>query len=359
MTGRPLKLLISARDPGAAHNMIPVIRQSRVRDDIDPIVVASGAAKGIFSKNGIACEAADINGDLAVAGAQLIDRIAPDAILAGSSGPDAGIDEALILGGGDIPAFVLQDFWGDINPAVGPKADCYLVIDETAACLTRDRGARSVEIVGAPKYRIYEKFDIAAASDAARGRAGAGADTTLAVFFGQPHLPPVPCARAVKAFFNAAASASDNVRLLYRPHPREETVPSAVDVITDLSTEDWLCGCDIAGTFFSNCAFDLAHLNRRSPKPLVAMICLGGIPGIHDRYVEMTALETIPVCDAGLALPCGTLPDLPEAIKTAMSAETRTEIAAHARAVLPDPIAAPDRILDRIRKDVSLAATAS
>ena len=92
-----MRLLISARDPGAAHSLLPVIRKALADERFDVSIAASGAAAEIFSRAGIPFHRCGAAAEALLAEAdEALRRCSPDAVLVGLSGPDVGIDEALL-----------------------------------------------------------------------------------------------------------------------------------------------------------------------------------------------------------------------------------------------------------------------
>ena len=90
--------------------------------------------------------------ELLATAAAIVRERKPDVILASASSFGSGIDEAL-LASRDTKTFCIQDFWGDVNLSLGVPADTYLVMDDDAARISRERwGVRTV-VVGAPKIR--------------------------------------------------------------------------------------------------------------------------------------------------------------------------------------------------------------
>ena len=362
MTGRVIKLMVSARDSGAAQNLTPVIRDARTDPRFQVTVVADGAAKNVFSSKNISFETAENrHTTLAEAGQFLVAHHCPDAILAGGSGPGTGIDEALIVAGRGRPCFVLQDYWADVNPAIRGADVVFFVIDEKAGQLSWDLHRAKTVVSGPPKYRDYQTLDLWTRSVELREKLGIAADRPIACFFGQAGLPPKAYARTVAAFFAAASVALENPILCFRRHPNEppgalvEIERATAVSVADASrgtAEEWLSLAAISASCFSNSGYDLAYLNRAAPEPLGAMIYVMGEPEIRLTYQEWTKLTTEPVSAQGLALKVEDMALLSKSVHDGLTAETRQRLWQAARELLPDPSRACARILDRIRADV-------
>jgi len=149
---RPFRLLISARDPGAANNLAPIARLAQASSTLTLHLVAAEPAARIFAEHGLEPEKISAPDDtLPALAARLLEQHQPDAVLVGLSGPGRGIDEALLAAArGRVPSWALQDFWGDVNNGFGAYADTYLVRDDTAARITRTRAPVNTLVSGLP-----------------------------------------------------------------------------------------------------------------------------------------------------------------------------------------------------------------
>ena len=141
------------------------------------------------------------------------------------------------------------------------------------------------------------------------------ADTdTLAVFFGQPHLPEAAMARSCILYNKAVLDAAPSATLFYRPHPREDR-DRVVEILSQASSEGCaptlaedgdtnalLTACDSAASAFSNCGYDLAWLNRYAKTPLAVMMYVMTEPDIRQIWRDYTGLYSEPVSDQGLAV---------------------------------------------------------
>ena len=78
---------------------------------------------------------------------RLIKLLKPDIILVGLSGPDSGVDEALIACASGTPTYAIQDFWGDVNSGFGSLPNTYFVLDKAAANITKLRAPGSRIII--------------------------------------------------------------------------------------------------------------------------------------------------------------------------------------------------------------------
>lgn len=372
MTPVVQRLLISARDPGAAHN-IAVVADAAIADcRFNPTVIGDNAGYDILSAAGlpvIRAEIGNIEPECASGvtkalkrAVDIIDRFQPDAILTGLSGPDIGIDEMLLEAAGKTPTYSLQDFWGHVNCSVSARADVYFVADDEAALISRRLHGVRAEVAGSPKYALYEKFDPSLAAARARASLAEEGGRPLACVFGQAlsTITPGPYQNTVVEFFQSVAENFDLPILLYRPHPREddkgieETLARVriagleVRNVRQLDTESWLSACDVMATCYSNCGYDLAFLNRYSDRPLGVLINLNYEKDIRNFYRQVANFDTIPVSELSLTLEATSSLDIGRCVRAAQTPETRETIWRRAKSILPDPQRSAERILDRI-----------
>ena len=164
MTGSgPFRLLLSARDPAAAHGIAALHRMWSADTRFELQVVAQSPAWELLAGHGVAAihvpglrvtspASSDVRALLSLADEVLRD-FRPDALLTGLSGPhDCGIDEAL-QERCDSPRIVLQDFWGEQNRILGGHVELALVLDDLAAELTRAKHGTHSLVVGSPRQR--------------------------------------------------------------------------------------------------------------------------------------------------------------------------------------------------------------
>ena len=126
---KSVKLLASANDTGAAKQLIQVLSLARSTYNIPISVVASHETAEIFEGSDFDLFLWDIprtqRSDLRTSrenldeAKRLIKLLKPDIILVGLSGPDSGVDEALIACASGTPTYDIQDFWSDVNSGFG------------------------------------------------------------------------------------------------------------------------------------------------------------------------------------------------------------------------------------------------
>lgn len=375
-----LRLLITARDAGAAFHLIEIARAAAAMPDIALTVVTQRPASRYFADAGIAQTILDLQpahtptdaaAKALLAEAQtLLDTLRPDAILCGLSTPgDGGIDEAM-LAAFTGPSLVLQDFWGETNRFFGRAADLYLTLDEEGQRLTRSRHDLDAVVIGSPRHSAYAAFSIAKIRQDMRRQIGAGDDTAVIGFFGQALHRLGGYRRTLQTWAEAALNQPQPKLTVYRPHPRE-TESEAVwtsDLFADMGltcvmldrcdVEHALLACDVVCSAFSNCTYDVAYLNRFSAVPLATPVSLFFDPEIIDYFHRMVRLDEFPYLKAGLVLPARDAGALADLIATAAGAETRAHYWRAAQS-LADPQRAPARALEQVRLAVRRASAAT
>lgn len=361
---RPLRVLLSARDPGAAHHVVAIARAGLSDDRFELDIVATGAAEVVLRGTGLAFHALPLALDEAALRAQATTHLAdhaPDAVLVGGSGPGPGIDEAL-LASAAVPTYAFQDYWGDVNLALGPPAGTYFVLDGYAAELTRRRVGARVRVVGSPKHASYAGLDLRALR--ARGRAAVAPDHVLIGVFGQSLWPRAGYRRTCEALATALVDLGEGrAQLVYWPHPKESPEDAAAvrEVLGAAglelgappwrSTEEGLCACDLVVTGYSTCGYDQMHLNRLSPAPLGVVVYAAFDPEIRSLASAAGGSPTPPV-EGGLGLVVEVEADLATTLQTALTEPARRSAWRAARSRLIAPEGAASRILGTIAEDL-------
>jgi hypothetical protein len=369
-----LRLLVSARDPGAAFHLCEVVRYARDVGGIEVTLVAATPALIIFERAGfdvrhsIANSTADPMGGagralIAEAERLLID-LKPDALLVGLSGPDCGIDEALIACANGIPTYALQDFWGDVNPGFGKTPGTYFVLDEEAAALTRARVNAKIIVTGSARHNATVRLDHAQLRSRTRALWGVPEAEPVLAYFGQPlwHLTGYGTTLAKTAAAFSRIRPGANIR--YRPHPKEGAperaraldflAASGVAVAADTSSsaEGSLCASDLCCTCFSSCGLDHVYLNRSASAPLGGMLFLLFEPDVQRYYLEFSRLDDLPLSRMGLTRTVRQHEALDDAVREALNDQWRTHVWQRARATVGEPSDASARIVETVSTDV-------
>ena len=320
----PIRVLVSARDPGAAAQVRALCPTLRADARLAVAVAASGPAFDTLDAAGerpvrFALPDGSVHvppgGDPATlldAARRLIASAAPDVLLVGISSLGVGLDEALLACAAGRPTFALQDYPGDANAVAGAYAGTYLVRDALAARITRERfGAATIQ-VGSLRHAAYARLDVERLRAGTRARIGAATDRLVVGFFGQP--PEIPGHEAAVAHLSdALARWPARPLALLREHPKVPALRErhalalrragvAVYEAVGGDVEPWLAACDVVTTGFSHCSMDYAFLDARSARPLGSVVFLLTTPEIRAFLQTYTGLERPDGVEAGLGL---------------------------------------------------------
>lgn len=317
------KVLLSARDPGAAGS-IAVLCEDLSKTGLFVItLVASGSAYSMLKQKGLNPVFFEISEGkdsvdpvtepvslLFEKTSGILDKFKPDVVITGLSSFGAGIDEALIYLS-DVPVFAVQDFWGDVNLSLGKPADVYLVMDEYAAEITRKRCMARTEIIGSPKYSRYAFIDIEGMRKRSREYLGASEDEKVIGWFGQH--PDIPGYKDVfGSFLETVVRLKGDYIFFFREHPKfgassEKNVDflrskgvSAIDVTGIGNAEEWISACDLLVTPFSLCGLDHAYMSAYSATPLGAVLYLMNNMEIKSFFIKNIGFEHIPTVSSGI-----------------------------------------------------------
>lgn len=317
------KLLMSARDPGAAANIAVLYEDLREICLFDIDLFASGSAYLMLKQKGFDPHLFEVeigkdhvdpsmesSSHLLEKASEILKKTGPDIVITGLSSFGAGIDEALIFLS-DVPVFAVQDFWGDVNLSLGKPADVYLVMDEYAAEITKKRCGARTEIIGSPKYSRYAFFDIEGMRKRSRKYLGASEGKRVIGWFGQH--PDIPGYKDVfGAFLEAVARLKGDYTFFLREHPKfcassKKNVDflrsrgvSAIDVTGIGNAEEWISACDLLVTPFSLCGLDHAYMSAFSAKPLGNVLYLMNNESIIDFFIRTSGIKTMPTVYSGM-----------------------------------------------------------
>ena len=346
-----LRLLISARDAGAAHHLAPVAKLALQTPGIKLSLIASEPALGLLRAQGLDPSPIEHQTDslCATARSQLA-RHQPDAVLVGLSGPDAGIDEAL-LAEAQVPTFALQDFWGDVNPGFGRYADTYLVRDRLAAELTRQRSGAACLVTGSPTTNTApDALQQQLLAQRLRDRLRIDRTTPLMLLCSQPLWQQAGYAQSLRD----ALQRLPQGLLLVRRHPRESTAdrhrlrrllqnhcrtPWRID---DSPLPQQLAGAQLVVSAFSNTGLDRVHYNRAAPGNAASPLFLLQQPKLRRLFRDWTGLAQHPLVSLRAACGIQRKGQLGAQLGAALTAKKRRQCAQKARGLNPTPSAAAE-----------------
>jgi hypothetical protein len=365
----PLRLLISARDPGAAMHLGPICRAASQDPRFSLSIVAQPPAADLLHDLGLpvrrlpALAARDPAGPVAEKLLRLADALLhefrPDVLLCGLSSPgEGGIDEAL-LARRVAPALLMQDFWGEQNTFFGRSADKAIVLDVHAAQVSQQRHGLPSLVAGSPRHADYAGMNFPAVR--ARIRAlfqGKHNETTRYIgLFTQPLDHFGGYWSSLNAWAECVRALPFATRVIHHPHPRESAPQRArmldwleaqrLDYVTieEGRPEEALVACDAACTLFSNCAYDAAYLNFFSDEPLVTPVLMLFDSEIRDFLCSAADLRELPYVRHGLARTVWSVSELSGALFDASSIVGRQAAWEGSKAHLQSPQEAVQRIL--------------
>lgn len=358
-----LRLLLSARDPGAAQLVAQLVPVLAYTPGVELKLLAQGAAIAAFRTAGLAHDAIDLAA-LAVAddplrptllarAQQVLDAWRPDAVVVGLSGPGIGIDEALTLQCADRPVIALQDYEGWVVNGFGRRAPDYLVADDAAAQLTRRHPGIRTHTIGALKYARYAHLDVLSLRETGRRLLGdAPLPRQVVTFYGQPAWGFEGYRETVSAFTAQAGASGAAVQWLYRAHPKEtaDERRGLVDLFgaaglliapcpaPDIDTS--LAMTDGAVTVFSSAAIDHVYLQRVAPAPMGVAWFLLIHPAIRSRLRHDNGSEEPAVAQQGLALCTRHASEIGPTLAALADGRLRQQQAERIAQALPDPASA-------------------
>ncbi|WP_422371742.1 hypothetical protein [Hoeflea sp.] len=362
-SGESKRFLLSARDTGAAGHIL-AIASGLLERGYEARLVMQGAALRLARRIGAHCEDAStwldetdpLNPATRAALGRTLAETRPDAVICGiSSFHSNGIDEALMLAASDqgIRCFAMQDFWGDVKFVDGVRADDYLVLDETAARITRSATGAACHVVGSPKHANLVTHNYGKAREAFRRAHEIGADDQVVCLFGQS----LQALKGYETVLSDLASTLIDQRqhsLIYKPHPLESSsqIASTVSLLTAKGLppnavvsdpiEAVLSGCDVALSCFSTIGLDAAYLCRATGRGPV--VVYADYPAdITGYWRNESGLTILPAAHDGYALLAKDRSTLARCLTDSTSPEVRWKLRQKVEQVLPDPRAAVER----------------
>lgn len=317
------RILITARDPSAASSVSNLLKTLSKDNRFDISVAAQQPAYEIIYNYSVIDDIRLIkvptifNEDkLLIEADNLIKRISPDIILTSLSGPDYGIDEAVlaISPENNCGPYSLQAYWGDINENLQAKAKTYFVIDRFAANITQKRISAKTCVVGSLKHEAYADIHPKAFRDKFRKELNVRQSDYVIGFYGQPLNGVKGYKETVSSFSKSVSEVKKNVIIVYRPHPKESLEskkwtekqlrlsgkPFKMDI--GIEIEPGLCGADLIVSAFSTCCYDAQQMIRVSSEPLGIPVYLRFNLDLVSWYEKHTHLEKIPMTGSEMAI---------------------------------------------------------
>jgi hypothetical protein len=367
-----MKLLITARDPATAlsfEKLIPellesgrfelrVLCQEPAFQMLQPFVPADTLYAIPKDEFALVLEDAFLRNQF--------ESFQPDAVLTGISGPDTGIDEAVLhyAATHDIHSYALQSFWGDMNQASGALPDTAFVMDDEAIRITHERYPDIENVaIGSIKHIDYRAYDPLKAR--AEKRPGlVEFDEVVLGFYGQPILEIAGYFETIEALTRQLSNWPRPFKLLYRPHPKEtpELQEKTLSLFTEafgdrvsldpfLDIKDSLVVCDLVLSAFSTCCFDNLYLNEMAHRPFNASVYLWFEPELIRWWQEYSHLKELPLISEELLLSVDKEEEMLTVLEQGLLEETRQILWHKAKAHLPNPQASIGIMMEKLLSD--------
>lgn len=317
------KILLSARDPGAALNIYAIYMVLKETGFFQTYFVASRPAFDIVKNYGFVPEPVffygkendsfNVNDDLQPLlnkADELLNKFSPDIVITGLSSFGSGIDEALILRS-KVKTILYQDFWGDINSSLGKLPDLIFCLDEFAAGLTKKNHRTDCEVIGYPKTDLFKELDIKKLRNDTRKYILGDQDAKIVTWFGQsPKIPGHDT--ALSSLIDSLSFFDKNIVFMLKGHPKFKTdvhsivryamgkCLNIVDITRYNDPVPWLVCSDIIVSAFSSCGIDHAYLSLVSYDPIGSCVYLQNNYDIRKSSFNMTGLNRIPLAVKGI-----------------------------------------------------------
>lgn len=365
-----VRLLFSARDPAAAHAIKNLAEKAIMDERFFVKLMATPPASGMLLD--LSCESELLNSResgnfdfLQTAARKILREFQPDAVVVGASGPDAGIDEILVKQAQDAKTYVVQDFWGDVNLTLDSPADCYLVVDDFAARLTRERVSSEVHVTGSVKHVAYKNLDLLALRAKGRSALRVSEDMPVYGYFGMP-LGDFP------GYWRTLNKLSESIQglpiqVMYRPHPKEDekTIARTVEILDKCKgfyldegrqIEETLASCDLILSCYSSCGIDSELLGRSLAADSRLSLFLLFDNEIFQFFSDYTLLDDMPLSIQGRSLTVKNEDELDDILKGCLSPSVRASYITSG-AGFPAVCESVNNALEKIHKDVSHSHT--
>jgi hypothetical protein len=369
-----MKLLITARDPATAvsfERLIPeLFRSNRFQLKVLCQEPAYGLLKALIPREQLErvaekdCKALLQEGSLQT----IFKRFQPDAVLTGISGPDTGLDEAVLHYAEQcqIHSYALQNSWGGMNRLSGALPKTAFVIDQEAARLTHQRYPQIESVpIGSLKHAGYRYYDPVSSRQKNRpGLVGLDSDTILVGFFGQPIPGVLGYFETVEGLIRQLSKWQRPFKLLYRPHPKEsrqqrdrtldlfrKAFGNQVEMNPCQDIKDSLVVCDLVLSAFSSSCFDNLYLNEVAAEPFNVSVYLWFEPALIQWWQSYSQLEQLPLVTEELLLSVDTEDELLFVLEKGLRGDTRHYLWNRAKRSLPCPQASADLLIHKLLSD--------
>jgi len=299
-----MRILCSSRDPGAARQVVAVVKKALKRG-WEIKILSQGEASNIFRSEGLSQKVItrfnllDLDSE--------INSFSPDFVLVGLAFPDEGVDEYLCRSATlkGINTGTIQDYWGYLGGFNSTNTpNIYFVIDDLAAELTCKRLDLSVStyVTGSPKHEMYQKiiFDFEKKTQ----------NKNQIFVCGQPLFVP-GYLENILCLAESISKISKKIEVLFKPHPSSKDLKDykyfsnhsnrEIQLIQPSeSIEPFLLTADLTITFFSTAGLDHSYLmlyNGKAPKNLL-YVTIGS--KINEFIFQQCGINNLPPTLLGL-----------------------------------------------------------
>ncbi len=332
-----IRILVTARDPGSAHQNKVFVQTCLGRDyELDFCAVVEGVAIQIFGNLSIKTSAVDLcTASQITISKKRLDRIfseySPDFALLGLSGIGYGIDELAreYCKSRGVPCGVIQDYWGYTGRfSLDTLPDYFFVLDEHAERLTRLKTNSKAHCIisGSPKHEAYQRHISHWISE----KPLVCNREKSVVFIGQPsEISGI--LQNFKIFIRTINQLDCSCKLFFKPHPADyahkhyyevllKSQNYDYEIISDsTSVEAVLCQADLVVTCFSTSGLDHNYLQLYAGTNLGQLVYLT-IGRDIQLFIEQVVGEAgIPGAKGGMGTVCTTEQQLIDALQNCFS----------------------------------------
>lgn len=297
----------------------------------------------------------------------------PDAVLTGISGPDTGVDEAVLHYASEhgIDSYALQSFWGDMNQASGATPNTAFVLDDEAVSITKRRYPEVESIaIGSIKHIDYQYYDPIAARTALRPSLVDFADKqdfaepVVLGFYGQPILEIPGYFETIEALTRQLSKWERSFKLMYRPHPKEtdelrqKTLSLFENAFGDrvfldgfADIKDSLVVCDLVLSAFSTCGFDNLYLNEMSAEAFNSSVYLWFESDLIAWWQDYSHLQEMPLISEDLLLSVDKEEKMLEVFEQGLTKAVQQRLWQQAKVHLPSAAESINILVNKIWSD--------
>ena len=339
-----MRILSTCRDPASAASLAPILSRLQSIKGIKLRVLAQDPAFRILLKNKrlkevdiIQVEDTHFQNIINVAHSAL-ESFNPSAVFCGVSGPDAGIDEALlkVAKTASIRRFTFQDYWGYLNPESIDYNDVIMVIDDHAKSLTASQTGSQIEVVGCPKYDGYARLDMSKLKKSFLKKNKITGTSYVLGFAGQPLAGLEGYLKTIQSLSSAVSNLDMDIQCVYRPHPKEDldTQKKILNTFNKFSCaiqlqnnndpiEELFAGADLLASLFSTAGYDAQMLNKCSTSPVASTLYLMFENDISDFFCNKNMIAQIPFSEPPCAVTIRNAKNITSTLEHCLSPETK------------------------------------